>query len=412
MDILEGLPLHSLCDNLPSYYKNVWSPPGREYVFTEVVVSHCGWTRVVDHKNATIVWTTGHSDMPADVKASLRLGRGQIWSQLEDGWVFADKVRLHKLLRYVNHLEYQPPTFILTDPSECVSFFQLAAQEPTTVWVSKEPSNSQGMGITVNPDVNQLKQLWLVDPEAQPQDYKCKIADRDDVLIQRYLLDPLLLEGKKMEIRSYWVVASTNPYVILYHDGTVRLTTREYKLDDWSDPLIHITNTRQQKDADPNYYLTEAERKWTIEKLATYLKQEGKLKETEEEWLNRLREMLKERIAVAAMGAHEYLTSKQQVPGWDGRFELFGMDVILDQNLYPWLTELQDGPGLSLDPGVKQYVIPKIIKELVNVILEIDATLRAGRPLNHPLQSLGGWHYIDLQKYSHLVANKIGNLEK
>jgi hypothetical protein len=58
-----------------------------------------------------------------------------------------------------------------------------------------------------------------------------------------------------MEIRTYWFV-TLDPYYVFYHDGTVRLTTRDYKADEWDDPLIHITNTKQQKKADPNYEKT------------------------------------------------------------------------------------------------------------------------------------------------------------
>jgi len=80
--------------------------------------------------------------------------------------------------------------------------------------------------------------------------------------------------------------------------------------------------------------------------------------------------------------------------GWDGRFELMGMDVILDENLHPWLTEIQDGPGLSLDPGVKQFIVINLIKELVDVVMEVDVTLRNDKPLPVPLRSLGEWRQI------------------
>jgi len=133
------------------------------------------------------------------------------------------------------------------------------------------------------------------------------------------------------------------------------------------------------------------------------LKKENKITEDTEVWLEKLREMLKERIAVSALAAHPQLMQLKNRRGWDGRYELFGMDVILDDNLHPWLTELQDGPGLSLDPGIKQHVIPTMIKEMVNVVLEIDQTLRYGKNMSNPLRSLGEWHQIDLKKYRHLI---------
>jgi len=128
--------------------------------------------------------------------------------------------------------------------------------------------------------------------------------------------------------------------------------------------------------------------------------------------------MLIERIAVSVLTVHPQLVKNKKRLGWDGRFELFGMDVILDDDLHPWLTELQDGPGLSMDPGVKQEVIRNMVRDLMNVELEIDQTLRAGKPLNE-IKSLGGWHQIDLVKYlgilpQELVKNNpyINNIKK
>jgi len=397
-------PMVDLCENLTPNHKTVWSPEGRQYTFVNVLADTCGWYVVMDPRNATIVWTTGHSDMPKSTLESLKLGDGQIWNQLHDAWMMTDKAKLHRLLASVNHAHYQPETYLLSDPDECVSFFKAADAAPQTVWVAKEPTNSQGDGIVVNPDINVLKEMWLEDPKASNDQYKCKSDDNDeDIIAQRYLLNPLLLEGKKMEIRSYWVIASVEPFIVLYRDGTVRLTTRNYKPDEWDDPLIHITNTKQQKKADPNYATTEKQRKWTVHQLADYLKQENKISEDSEIWLDGLREMLKERIAVSALAAHPQLLKLKKRRGWDGRFELFGMDVILDDNLQPWLTELQDGPGLSMDPGIKQHVILNMIKELVNVVLEIDQSLRYGKNLSYPLRSLGEWHQIDLKKYQHLI---------
>jgi tubulin polyglutamylase TTLL9 len=334
--------------------------------------------------------------MPSAVKNSLRYGRGQIWSQLEDSWILCDKAKLHKLLKSAGRLDLQPETYYLSDAQECKDFFTSATLNPETIWVTKEPTASQGDGITVNPDVKTLKEKYLVDPAAPVEEIQCKMAQKE-IIAQRYILNPLLLEGKKMEIRTYWVVLSVEPLIVVYRDGTVRLTTRDYSNDNWNDPLVHITNTKQQKKADPNYHNTVADRKWTLDTLATYLQTNGKIQDAEA-FLTHLRSQLEERIRVAVKEAHPQLLAKKTVRGWDGRFEMMGMDVILDENLYPWLTELQDGPGLSLDPGIKQHVVPKLIRELVDVVLEIDLTVRSNHQLPYPLRSLGEWRQIDLRK--------------
>jgi len=162
--------------------------------------------------------------------------------------------------------------------------------------------------------------------------------------------------------------------------------------------LSFILPTRNnRKKADPNYHNTVADRKWTLDSLASYLQTNGKIQEAEA-FLTKLRSQLEERIIVAVKEAHPQLLAKKTMRGWDGRYEMMGMDVILDDNLHPWLTELQDGPGLSLDPGIKQHVVPKLIRELADVVLEIDLTVRSGHQLPYPLRSLGEWRQLDLRK--------------
>jgi len=270
------------------------------------------------------------------------------------------------------------------------SFFKRVAEGTPIVWVSKEPDNSQGDGIVVNPDIGKLKEEWLVDPEGGS--YECK-EDKDGVVLQEYIMNPLLLNGKKMEIRTYWVIGSLDPYLVFYHDGTVRLTTRDYKTDEWSDPLIHITNTKQQREADPNYDLTEHERKWTVDQLADYLVEHKKISNSER-WLEEeLRPTLKKYISIIASAAYPHLLSHKPEKGWDGRWELLGMDVILDHNLKPWLTEIQMGPGLSRDRGIKELLLPRMLEELIDIILEIDHEYRMTGSVSE-IMSLKYWQQV------------------
>jgi len=195
-------------------------------------------------------------------------------------------------------------------------------------------------------------------------------------------------------------MVSVDPLIEVYGDGSGRLTRRYYVNGECNDPMMHITKTKQQKKADPNYEETAVQRKWNLKQLASYLKATQKLDQDPDEWLNSLREKLKERIAICVKASHSQFLALKTRSGWDGRFELMGMDVILDDQLQVWLTEIQDGPSLSLDPGIKQYVIPNLIRELVDVVMEVDLTLRSNRTLPFPLRSLGEWHQLNLSKYT------------
>ena len=74
--------------------------------------------------------------------------------------------------------------------------------------------------------------------------------------------------------------------------------------------------------------------------------------------------------------ARPYLMNERRKPveeEWDGRFELLGMDILLDANLKPTLLELQRGPGLSLDSVAKREVIKKVVRDTIHVVEALGA---------------------------------------
>lgn len=75
---------------------------------------------------------------------------------------------------------------------------------------------NQGKGIFLVDDVSHfvedLKQETLRPGKSAPAR-----------IIQRYIPNPLLLHGKKFDLRSYMLIACNSPFVVLQHDGYVRL---------------------------------------------------------------------------------------------------------------------------------------------------------------------------------------------
>lgn len=91
--------------------------------------------------------------------------------------------------------------------------------------------------------------------------------------------NPLLIDGKKFDIRVYMVVCSMKPYLVLYNEGYVRLCLNQYKTDNFEkDKLTHLTNNSVQKNH-PDYSKMKESSIWSIKSLVKYLIDQGRIKD-------------------------------------------------------------------------------------------------------------------------------------
>ena len=79
----------------------------------------------------------------------------------------------------------------------------------------------------------------------------------------RYIENPLLVKGRKFDIRSYMLVIAARPFVVLYHPGYLRLTCGAYDSSS-SNLAVHLTNQFVQKQQEEYAAMREDTVRWGL----------------------------------------------------------------------------------------------------------------------------------------------------
>lgn len=126
-----------------------------------------------------------------------------------------------------------PPSFILDKPESCLEFFHTAQANPDFWWILKPSRGYGGEGITIHRNMSHFNEKFAV----------CS-KNRDQFVVQKYLTNLLLIEGRKFDVRAFMLVASTSPYILFYHEGYLRLSVEEFSLN--GGLSVHLTNSHIQ----------------------------------------------------------------------------------------------------------------------------------------------------------------------
>jgi tubulin--tyrosine ligase len=63
-------------------------------------------------------------------------------------------------------------------------------------------------------------------------------------IVQKYIHNPLLINRRKFDIRTYVLMTSINgnTKVYIYEEGYLRTSCREYSINNLANKFVHLTN--------------------------------------------------------------------------------------------------------------------------------------------------------------------------
>eukprot|EP00055_Hartaetosiga_balthica_P015482 m.91647 g.91647 ORF g.91647 m.91647 type:complete len:447 (+) comp8877_c0_seq6:158-1498(+) len=267
-------------------------------------------------------------------------------------------------------------TFKLNDSKDRKAFVAAAKADPKQIWINKPVGRNQGKGITLVTD----SELFL--KELQEEDKKASVRKSGmERIIQSYLPNPLLLNGRKADIRCYMFIANNTPSLVMYHDGYIRLSLSDYS-DDYSNLGSHLTNQYVQK-KNEDYASLMDESTWSMNQLDVYLQSDEGINAVNESARPKLQDPTYkmeeggQQTWVASflvprmkeIMIHCYKAARVFLEKDVGYFDVLGFDFIIDDMLNVWLIEINVNPALHIRTQACKSVIPTMISSVLDIML-------------------------------------------
>ncbi|CAI2368421.1 unnamed protein product [Moneuplotes crassus] len=226
-------------------------------------------------------------------------------------------------------------------------------------WIIKPGENTnRGCGIQYCTSLEDIKEI------VGRKVYTASNGCPRSYIIQKYLDNPFLYNKRKFDIRCFILVTAYGGNIQAYwaKDGYMRTASREFSLGNHS-KYVHLTNDAIQKHCD-DYSRYENGNKLSYNNFQKYLdKNHPELKcDFQRDVVAKLKKIALKGVESVYKGLNP---SKRQ-----HMFEIFGLDYILDENLKPYLLEMNTNPCLELSSTYLSYLIPHIIESAVQVAVD------------------------------------------
>lgn len=245
---------------------------------------------------------------------------------------------LNKFREYFKEeYDFFPRTFLYPEEIET---FEDYMKKKGGVYIVKPTSGSQGDGIYIINKFGQLRDRYFNKGE--------------EMVIQEYIDNPLLVGGKKFDIRLYVAIVSVEPLItMICSEGLARFATEDYQKvskENLKEVYRHLTNYSLNK-MSQNYVYTEElyEINNASKRTLTSLWKELSIMGYDvEEILKRIDELVKKFMkSMQFFMLYNYKAAYGNNPHGEC-FHVLGFDILLDENLKPWILEINNNPSLNI----------------------------------------------------------------
>jgi hypothetical protein len=186
-----------------------------------------------------------------------------------------------------------------------------------------------------------------------------KITCFNDVIVQKYLDNPLLYQKRKFDIRCY-VLVDGNLNVFFCREGHLKASSELYDINT-KNKFIHITNHSLQKKSS-KFEQYEYGNEMSYSDFKKFMEEENIPLSKFEKMIEDMKMLVK--ISFKSVGNKLLKTYPVFC------FEIFGYDFILDNDFRPWILEINNNPGLGISSPVIERLVPRMFDDALRLTID------------------------------------------
>lgn len=214
-----------------------------------------------------------------------------------------------------------------------------------SLWIAKPAAGTRGVGIQVFSDAQSLSNF---------------VGLEEDFVVQKYIERPLLIFGRKFDIRQFVLVTSLDPLIVFASTQCyLRFSSLPYSGNSLSN-VVHLTNHQVQKHMPENQDDHAKEihhNQWSLDSFRKHIGNDV--------WTAVIKPRINSLIAKTVSAWPNTTRAHRK-----NSFELLGFDILLDRDLNPWLLEVNSDPGLHLLTEVVNPHHKTAVDDLLRVVLD------------------------------------------
>ena len=298
-----------------------------------------GWKEVFN-KDGDIIFS-GLMDPNEDLSIAIEILLNRIPGMDELSHKKTTGFFLNKYREYFpEEYDFFPRTFLYPEQEEQFINFFKKVEKNNKIFIAKPTIGGEGDGIFLITKLSDLPS-------------KSSFVGTPQLVIQEYINNPLIIDNKKFDLRIFVLIASVEPLIAFVADeGLARFATEEYQpvnKENLKNVFMHLTN----------YSLNKLCPKFIFSEELTEI-HSGSKRSLSSLWksliklgydVGMIQEKIRELISKFLKSIHAFILYhyKSTFGKEYGKcYQVIGFDVLLDENLKPWLLEINNNPSFSI----------------------------------------------------------------